>query len=216
MPFLDLPNDDPKRAARRPLLLSILIALGVGALGSVATEPNIRTWYAGLLHPSFAPPNWLFAPVWTALYIVMGWAAFRVWRVTGLKSPAIQLYAFQLALNLAWSFLFFGLHRIGAALLEIALLWLAILATAILFGRADRLAGLLSAAVFGLDQLRRGLELCLLVLELLSSSLPLAQAHGVRRCRRSTGPAPTLRAPRMLTDAGFAAALNYAFWQLNG
>ena len=90
--------------------------------------------------PSFAPPNWLFAPVWTALYILMAVAAWRVWRVTSLKSPAMISYAVQLALNLGWSVLFFGLHRIGLALGEIGILELAILATTILFWRADRTA----------------------------------------------------------------------------
>ena len=143
MSFLDFPDDDPKRRARRPMLLFILVALAVGALGSVFTEPNIATWYAGLVHPAFAPPNWVFAPVWTTLYVLMAVAAWRVWRVTGLKSPAMISYAVQLALNLGWSVLFFGLHQIGLALIEIVILWLAILATIILFWRRDRLAGLL-------------------------------------------------------------------------
>jgi translocator protein len=143
MSFLDFPDEDPKRRARRPMLLFILVALAVGALGSVFAEPNIATWYAALVHPVFAPPNWLFAPVWTALYILMAVAAWRVWRVTGLKSPAMISYAVQLALNLGWSVLFFGLHQIGLALVEIGLLELAILATTILFWRVDRIAGLL-------------------------------------------------------------------------
>ena len=143
MSFLDFPDDDPKRANRRPLLAFILVTLVVGALGSIVTEPNIAKWYAGLLHPSFAPPNWLFAPVWTTLYILMAAAAWRAWRVTGLNSPAILAYGVQLALNLAWSFIFFGLHQISAALAEIGVLVLAILATMILFWRADRLAGIM-------------------------------------------------------------------------
>ena len=143
MSFLDFPDEDPKRRARRPMLLFILIALAVGALGSVFTEPNIATWYVGLAHPGFAPPNWIFAPVWTALYILMAVAAWRVWRVTGLRSPAMIVYAAQLVLNLGWSAVFFGLHQIGPALIEIGILELAILATTILFWRADRIAGLL-------------------------------------------------------------------------
>ena len=167
MSFLyPVPDDDPGRAKRRPLLLSILVTLAVGALGSVATEPNIRGWYASLHHPNFAPPNWVFAPVWTALYVMMAVAAWRVWRVTRLKSSAIISYELQLILNLGWSILFFGLHQIGFGLIEIGVLWLAILATTILFIRVDRLAGLML--------------------------LPY------------------------LAWTGFAAALNYSFWVLNG
>ncbi len=143
MSFLDFPDDDPKRRARRPLLLFVLATLAVGAIGSVVTDPNIRLWYAGLARPSFAPPDWVFAPVWTTLYVLMAVAAWRAWKVRGLKSPQIVLYALQLVLNLAWSLIFFGLHQIGAGLVEIVVLWLLILATTIAFWRADRLAGLL-------------------------------------------------------------------------
>ena len=142
MSFLDS-GDDLKRAARRPLLFFILGTLVVGAGASVFTEPNIPTWYAGLNHPAIAPPNWVFAPVWTTLYILMAVAAWRVWKVTGLKSVEMWAYAIQLALNFAWSAIFFSLHRIGAALVEILLLDLAILYTAALFFRRDPLAGAL-------------------------------------------------------------------------
>lgn len=143
MSFLDFPDDDPRRTARRPLLLFLLATLAVGALGSLFTAPAIPTWYAGLVHPSFTPPDGVFAPVWTALYVLMAVAAWRAWRVRGLNSAAINAYGIQLLLNLAWSGLFFGLHRIGAALAEIAVLWLAVLATTVLFFRADRWAGVL-------------------------------------------------------------------------
>jgi benzodiazapine receptor len=142
MSLLDF-DDDPKK--RRPLYCFLLATLGVGALASLITAPAIPTWYAGLSHPAIAPPNWLFAPVWTALYILMAVAAWRVWRQTGLRSTEMRFYAVQLALNFAWSAIFFGLHRIGAALIEITVLDLAVLATTILFFRRDRLAGLLLA-----------------------------------------------------------------------
>jgi tryptophan-rich sensory protein len=143
MSFLDFPDDDPKRRARRPLLISVLIALAVGAVGSLFTAPSIPTWYAALNHPAFAPPDWLFAPVWTALYVLMAVAAWRAWKVRGLASPELRLYGFQLLLNLAWSILFFGLRRMDLALGEIAILWLTILTATILFWRADRIAGLM-------------------------------------------------------------------------
>ena len=142
MSFLDS-DQDPKKAQRRTLYFFLLATLGVGALASLFTTPQIPTWYAGLNHPAIAPPNWVFAPVWTALYIAMAAAAWRVWKKTGLRSVEMAAFAAQLALNFAWSAIFFGLHRIGAALAEIAVLDLAILATAILFFRRDRLAGLL-------------------------------------------------------------------------
>jgi benzodiazapine receptor len=143
MSFLNSADDDPKRAERRPLLLFILATLIVGAAASVFADPSIPTWYASLIHPSFAPPNWLFAPVWTTLYVVMAVAAWRVWRVAGTRSPELIAYAMQLIFNLAWSAIFFAAHQIGLALIEISVLAVLILATTILFWRRDRLAGLL-------------------------------------------------------------------------
>ena len=143
MSFLDSADDDPKRAARRPLLFFLLITLAVGAAGSLFTEPSIPTWYARLAHPSFAPPNWIFAPVWTALYVLMAVAAWRVWRVTGTRSVEMGAYAVQLFFNFIWSAIFFAAHQIGVALADIGLLFLLILATTILFWRRDRIAGLL-------------------------------------------------------------------------
>ena len=129
----------------RPLMGFIILALLVGVSGSFFTEANIPTWYAGLAKPDFNPPNWLFAPVWTALYIVMAVAAWRVWRITGLKSPELGLWGAQLVLNGLWTPLFFGAHLLLPALIEMAVLWLAILVTLILFWRKDRIAGLLLA-----------------------------------------------------------------------
>ena len=143
MSFLYPADDDPKRAARRPLLFFLLATLAVGALASVFTEPGIRTWYAGLLRPAYAPPDWVFAPVWTTLYVVMAVAAWRVWRITGTKSLEIGFYALQLLFNFGWSAIFFGAHQIGLALADICLLLLLILAATILFWRRDRIAGLL-------------------------------------------------------------------------
>lgn len=142
MSFLDS-ADDPQRAQRRALYGFLLTTLGVGALGSLFTTPSIPTWYARLDHPDITPPNWVFAPVWTSLYILMAFAAWRVWKITGLRSAAMAAFAVQLALNLAWSAIFFGLHNIGGALAEIVVLDLSILTTVILFSGRDRLAGLL-------------------------------------------------------------------------
>jgi tryptophan-rich sensory protein len=143
MSFLNFADDDPKRAQRRPLLFFILVTVAVGASASTFTEPNIEGWYAGLVHPSFTPPDWVFAPVWTALYVLMAVAAWRVWRIAGTKSPEMLSYALQLAFNFIWSAIFFAAHRIGLAFAENCILAALVLATAILFWRHDRLAGLL-------------------------------------------------------------------------
>ncbi|HJR57013.1 MAG TPA: TspO/MBR family protein [Rhizomicrobium sp.] len=127
----------------RPLLAFLIATLLVGAAGTLFTEPAIPTWYAGLAKPAFTPPNWLFAPVWTTLYVLMGVAAWRVWRLTGLNSPELILWMSQLTLNVLWSALFFSAHLILLALVEMALLWLLILVTMILFWQRDRIAGLL-------------------------------------------------------------------------
>jgi tryptophan-rich sensory protein len=149
MSFLYSTDDDPRRAARRPMLAFILVTLAVGAAGSVFSEPGLRDWYAGLVHPALSPPNWIFAWVWTTLYILMAVAAWRVWRITGTRSPEMASYAVQLLLNLGWTLAFFGLHRTGAAFAEILVLDAAILFTALLFFRRDRLAGLLFLPYLG-------------------------------------------------------------------
>jgi tryptophan-rich sensory protein len=142
MSFLDS-ADDPKRPERRALYLFLMATLGVGAAASLFTTPAIPTWYAGLNHPAITPPNWVFAPVWTSLYIAMAFAAWRVWKKAGLKSLEMGAFGLQLALNFAWSGIFFSLHKLGGALVEILLLDLAILYAMLLFFRRDWLAGLL-------------------------------------------------------------------------
>ncbi len=123
------------------LFLFLAFTLAIGFAGGHITTPNIPTWYAGLQKPSFNPPNSVFMPVWTTLYIVMAVAAWRVWQRAGLNNRALGLWLIQLALNFAWSFIFFGLHAPLAALAELAALWIAILFTLVLFGRIDRPAG---------------------------------------------------------------------------
>jgi tryptophan-rich sensory protein len=125
----------------------LLLCLGIGALGSIATARSVATWYQGLVKPTFNPPDWLFAPVWTALYVLIAVAGWRVWRRRGLSGARLEFaaYAAQLALNLAWSFIFFGQRMIGAALVEISVLLVAIAMNAVLFWRIDRLAGWLLA-----------------------------------------------------------------------
>ena len=120
------------------LIVSVLVAELAGAIGSLFTSTAISTWYATLVKPSFNPPNWIFAPVWTTLFVLMGIGAFFVWQKgLGKKAVRIALIIFltQLVLNTLWSILFFGLHNPAAALVEIVFLWLAIMATIIAFYR---------------------------------------------------------------------------------
>lgn len=119
-------------------------SFAVSALGGLATASSVETWYQTLAKPSFNPPNWVFAPVWTTLYIMIAAAGWRVWRKIGFSDRrAFAAYGAQLALNLLWSVLFFGLRQPGAAFAELIVLWLSIAATLALFWRHDRIAGLL-------------------------------------------------------------------------
>jgi len=121
-----------------------VLTLAIGYLGSLVTAPAIPTWYAALIKPPLTPPDWVFAPVWTALYVMMAVAAWLVWRAgRGEARRQLTLYAIQLALNLLWSVLFFGLKAPGAAAIEIVVLLAFIAATAYGFGRWSRPARLL-------------------------------------------------------------------------
>lgn len=128
------------------LAVALLLPLGVGALGGVATFEAVRSWYPSLARPSFAPPSSVFGPVWTTLYIMMGAASWLVWRA-GSDRPdvrtALKLYGGQLALNLAWSWLFFGLRQPLLGLIDIVLLLTLIAITAFRFAQVSRVAGLL-------------------------------------------------------------------------
>lgn len=121
------------------LVLSILIALLVGAVGSVFTTSSIQTWYVTLTKPSFNPPSWIFAPVWTTLYILMGISFWLIWTSrSSEKKHAIGLFIVQLILNGIWSPIFFGARSIGNALLIIVLLWAAIALTIFVFQKISK------------------------------------------------------------------------------
>jgi len=126
-----------------------MIALGVGVLGASITELNIAGWYASIAKPRFTPPNWLFVPVWGTLYVLMGISAWRVWRFKGVRSRELRFWWLQLAFNLGWSVIFFGLHSIIGALIEVALLLLLIVWTIVAFSAVDRVAGFLLWPYFG-------------------------------------------------------------------
>lgn len=126
-------------SAHSALALLLFLALSFSAaLGGVLFPPGAE--YAQLIRPAFAPPNWLFGPVWTALYIMMAVAAWRVWQRAGAWSTPLRAWYLQLALNAAWTPLFFGLGWRGVALLEMIALWTAILITALRFRPHSRTA----------------------------------------------------------------------------
>ncbi len=123
------------------LIGAILLCELAGIIGVVFTASEINTWYATLPKPTLNPPAWVFGPVWTTLYLLMGIALFLVWEQRGKKKQtrsALAVFALQLALNTLWSILFFGLHSPGLALLDIILLWIAIIFTTISFFRISR------------------------------------------------------------------------------
>ncbi|TWT60507.1 TspO/MBR family protein [Rubinisphaera italica] len=125
------------------LLVFIVICVGAGGLGAIATTPEIEGWYKTIIKPSWNPPGWIFGPVWTTLYIMMAIAAWLVWKQAGFKAAKLPLttFAIQLLLNVGWSWIFFGMHQPGWAFVEIIFLWLAILTTTILFFEKSVTAG---------------------------------------------------------------------------
>lgn len=126
------------------IAISIIFCLTLGIASGLNTANAIGNWYQYIQKPSWNPPNWLFGPVWTLLYILMGIAAARVWHKSNtLKNKDLALFLFQFALNLAWSTIFFSWHNIGGAFLEIIGMWLAIVATILQFKKTDSLAGYL-------------------------------------------------------------------------
>jgi benzodiazapine receptor len=123
--------------------LPLAAVVAASALGQLATYPNLAPWYAGLVKPSFNPPNWVFGPVWTSLYALMAFAAWRILRLP--PSPArrfaLTLFFAQLALNTAWSWMFFAAHSPLLGLVNIFPQFVVIVAAVIAFARLDRVAG---------------------------------------------------------------------------
>lgn len=130
------------------LLFCVAVAQMAGFVGSFFTIPAIDSWYATLVRPELAPPNWVFAPVWTTLYVLMGVAAYLVWQ-KGLEKKevkvALTIFGLQLVLNTLWSIIFFGLQSPGLALIEITFLWIAIIATIVAFAKVSKPAAWLLA-----------------------------------------------------------------------
>ena len=139
---------------------------GAGGIGAIATMPKITGWYSTLVKPTFNPLNWLFGPVWTLLFLMMGAAFYLVWMEGKRIHKALMVFGIQLVLNVLWSFLFFGAESPGLAFVEIIVLWIAIAATILTFERVSKaaawllipylfwvsFASVLNAAIFQLNR----------------------------------------------------------------
>ena len=128
------------------LVVAVAVCEIAGAVGGVFTASSVTTWYLTLAKPAFTPPDWVFGPVWTTLYALMGIAAWLVWRSEAARSVvtrALAICALQLALNVLWSVIFFGLRSPLWAFVEIVLLWFVILLTTVWFFRVSKAAGVL-------------------------------------------------------------------------
>lgn len=128
------------------LITSILVCFLAGGIGTIFTSSAIPTWYAHLNKPPFSPPNYLFAPVWTLLYLLMGISLYLIWK-KGTKNrkvyEALIFFAIQLALNAAWSPIFFGAKNLFVSLIIIIFMWLFIIKTILAFGRINKTASYL-------------------------------------------------------------------------
>ncbi len=127
------------------LIFSIGLCLGAGVLGSFFTVQSIPTWYQTLNKPLLSPPNWIFAPVWTTLYILMGISLYLVliskFKDKNYKNKALTIFGIQLILNAVWSIIFFGFKNPALAFVDIAALWVAIILTIKVFYKINKLAG---------------------------------------------------------------------------
>jgi len=126
-------------------ILSIILCQAVGAIGTLFTSPSISTWYSQLVKPKFTPPNWLFAPVWTILYLLMGLSLFLI-LIKGKEKKLRQtlfIFAIQLFLNGLWSYLFFGLRNPFYGFIGITVLWIAILFTIVEAFKISKAAAML-------------------------------------------------------------------------
>lgn len=128
------------------MITSLALPLAAGALGSVFTAKAIPSWYVSIQKPFFNPPSWVFGPVWTVLYVLMGISFFMIWRMSGGtegRKNAIRVFLWQLSLNAIWTPIFFGFKSPEAALLVILALWVMIVKTIRIFGTLNRSAAYL-------------------------------------------------------------------------
>ena len=127
------------------LIISLVVVYTTAFFGSYFTFPSISGWYVHLVKPSFSPPNWIFGPVWTVLYLMMTISFYLIWekkKLINIKQP-VRLFCLQLLFNFFWSLLFFGLHQPFFAFIDIILLWIFILLTILEFKKKSKTAGYL-------------------------------------------------------------------------
>ena len=151
-PFLKRPSAFYNRDILR-LAISIAIPLMAGVIGSIFTSQSVTTWFQTIEKPSFSPPNWLFGPVWTTLYVLMGVSLFLIWKaISSTTFPkdrrireiaAFIAFGIQLVLNVLWSFLFFGLRSPQLAFVEIIILLISIVVTIAIFSKISKLSAIL-------------------------------------------------------------------------
>jgi benzodiazapine receptor len=124
------------------LIVSLILPLALGTIAGIFTAQSVPEWYATLNRPSFNPPNWIFGPVWTTLYIIMGISLFLIWRqdMSKERNLAILVFMLQLLFNFGWSFIFFHFKMIGFALIELILLWISIVIMLVLFYKIKPIA----------------------------------------------------------------------------
>lgn len=138
MVFLKLPKKNQGSLLVK-IALMIIIAELAGLVGSFFTINSIQTWYETIYKPLFTPPNWVFGPVWLTLYLLMGIAAGLIWHSKSKeKHEALMLFGIQLVLNVIWSVLFFGIHSMASAFVEIIVLWILSAATIFVFYRISK------------------------------------------------------------------------------
>ena len=142
-------HEDHRQLSTPTLVLGLAVSIAIcflaGAIGGLATSSSVGGWYTEINKPEWNPPGWVFAPVWSTLYLMMGISVWLVWKNSGIQKSKIALgwFLFHLVLNVIWSLLFFGLHQPGWAFIEIVFLWLAIVIAIVLFYRHSKLAAVL-------------------------------------------------------------------------
>lgn len=124
------------------LIISLAFPVAIGSIAGFFTAAGTSGWLDSINSPSFRPPNWIFGPVWTVLYLIMGFSLFLIWKQEASKqrNQAVTIFLVQLTLNFFWSFIFFYFHMIGAALIEIILLWISIVTMIVLFYKIKPMA----------------------------------------------------------------------------
>jgi tryptophan-rich sensory protein len=137
---------DIKRKKYLPYIICITICLILELSAALFTFSSVKTWYATIVKPDFTPPNWIFGPIWTILYLMMGFAWGHINRIDisiPLKRRANTLFIIQLTLNALWSYIYFGIHKIGLAWIDITLLWVMLTLTICSFMHISKLIGYL-------------------------------------------------------------------------